>query len=156
MECERQFSNEDNFRLHQKTTSHVGREILEIVNEIIKPLENVVASTEAIVSTNEETTENISSSSNKQNIENTILANTEETAAKEVFLETTVEDNSQGEKSDKIVSSQEEKSEVTCSQCSQSFNAEEERESHEKTHDHGEDKESSPVLIFYYTIHFCF
>lgn len=144
VECERQFSNEDNFRLHQKTTSHVGREILEIVNEIIKPLENVVASTEAIVSTNEETTENISSSSNKQNIENTILANTEETAAKEVFLETTVEDNSQGEKSDKIVSSQEEKSEVTCSQCSQSFNAEEERESHEKTHDHGEDKESSP------------
>ncbi|XP_043467262.1 uncharacterized protein DDB_G0283697-like isoform X2 [Leptopilina heterotoma] len=143
VECERQFSNEDNFRLHQKTTSHVGREILELVNEIIKPLENV-ASTEAIVSTNEETTEIISSSSNKQNIENTILANTEEIPAKEVFLETTIEDNSQGEKSDKIITSQEEKSEVTCSQCSQSFNAEEERESHEKTHDHGDDKESSP------------
>ena len=33
LECCKQFSNEDNLALHQKTTSHVGREVVELKEE---------------------------------------------------------------------------------------------------------------------------
>lgn len=142
VECERQFSNEENFRLHQKTTSHNGREIIEIVNEVIKPPE-IITTTESSEITKEENLEMISTL-DKTNIETTETNIEEPPANESSSVEIPVENNPLLEKSEEITT--QEKTDFPCSHCSQSFPLEEDLEAHIKT-DHNEEKLSSPVFI---------
>lgn len=146
LECERQFSNEDNFRLHQKTTSHVGREVLEIVNEVIKPADIVTSNdSSSIVTSKEEENRLEINSSNKINIDNNeLLTNEEELPTKEISLNEIPMEKSSSSQVEEEKEEEVEKRDVTCSQCSH-VDEGEDRETNLKTDQNDQNEKQSSV-----------
>ncbi|XP_033216536.1 zinc finger protein 271-like [Belonocnema kinseyi] len=163
LECGKQFSNEDNFLLHQKTTSHAGREIVDVLKEeVCKPeyilpsadplstptepisAENIFANAEKAEHGNTETTP-IEESQSEKNLpeenpsgESPVEENPSEENPAE---ENPAEDNpSEENPSEENLSEENGENSFNCDQCRRSFPSEESRETHLKI-DHNSDKQ---------------